>query len=228
MYVPVGGLRARTGPPLLADSPPLTPMSLSVTNSPPQRFFGLLPLYVGVEAILGFAVLNKASGAYGILLIFTGHPITLVQALLDVLCIAALPLYIAGLRLATQPRAGQVALVTVVYVVDTLLGYLFTAYFCVYWFSMEDLGAAQAVVGASSESASASYELFSIVAVNVVLVGVRAYFTLVMLAFSKGLIKLSRSAGSVPSSAPEGRFGPLVARAEAAAVAQLDALFKRI
>ena len=88
-------------------------------------------MFIGVEVILGITILNKASGVYGILSLFTGHPINFWQWLYNLLAIITLPVYVSALiNLKTKPRnLRKISLATIVYVLDTFIGSLYTLYF---------------------------------------------------------------------------------------------------
>ncbi|ODV62309.1 Kei1p [Ascoidea rubescens DSM 1968] len=101
------------------------------------KFLGILPLYIGMEIILGIAILNKFSGVYGILSIFTGHPINFFQWFLNLSSIIILPFYINALKYVKKPHLGKFSLVCCVFLFDTLLSILFIIYFALYWFETE-------------------------------------------------------------------------------------------
>ncbi|ODV96588.1 hypothetical protein PACTADRAFT_79047 [Pachysolen tannophilus NRRL Y-2460] len=196
-----------------------------LSNVLPRKFIGFLPLYIGIELILGFAILNKVSGFYGLLSLFTGHPIDFMQWIYYMQSIFILPFYVYGLKALHEPRSNangfkmvnvhRMSLVTVLYTIDTVLSVLFSGYFSWFYFSgkAEEADAASASViqntfdnGAqipnmkravttstnSSESASTTYELF-LTFVTILCVSVaRFYFNIVMLSFSKNLIKAAR------------------------------------
>lgn len=101
---------------------------------------GIIPLYIGVELILGVAILNKAGGIYGVLSLLTGHPINFWQWLYNFLAIVLLPFYISALINLKDKfsNARKVSLACLIYVADTLVGMLYTFYFIHFWFSRED------------------------------------------------------------------------------------------
>lgn len=171
----------------------------------------MIPLYIGVELILGVAIINKASGIYGILSIFTGHPINFWQWLFNVLALATLPFYIKALsNLKNKPKNGRTtSLACVVYLLDTLVGLLYTFYFMYLWFSEEgDLEkrdnpflnintnstevtnlAAAKTMELSSQSASPARELFFTLMFTVIFTVMRFYFTLIIVSFTNLLLK---------------------------------------
>jgi len=164
---------------------------------------GFIPLFIGIEVILGIAILNKASGVYGFLSIVTGHPINFWQWLYNMLAIATLPFYIKALvKLKTKPNNGRTtSLACIVYIIDTIVGVFYTIYFIYFWFHDEDnisettmttttepTGSANQYQ-ASSESASQTRELFLTLSGTIVFTVVRFYFALVMISFTKLLLK---------------------------------------
>ncbi|KAI5955477.1 hypothetical protein KGF57_003609 [Candida theae] len=173
----------------------------------PQKFLGFIPLFIGVEVILGITILNKAGGLYGILSLFTGHPIDFWQWLYNSLALIMLPVYATALiNLRNQSRnLRKISLATVVYLVDTIIGTLYTIYFVIFWFHSED-GSTEEVGGAallrkrkedasdtaanlSSQSASTGRELFFIFAATIAMSVIRVYFALVIVSFTKALLK---------------------------------------
>ncbi|KAK6460511.1 Inositolphosphorylceramide synthase subunit Kei1-domain-containing protein [Scheffersomyces coipomensis] len=194
-------------------------LSTSLNRILPQRFMGVIPLFIGIEIILGIAILNKAGGIYGILSIFTGHPINFWQWLYNVLSIFTLPFYISALiNLKTRPKnARKMSLASIIYTIDTIIGLLYTIYFIYFWFSSEDvksnsLDYAKRAVGndyaadqdyglpvtttsktttpdLSSQSASLVRELYVTFATTIAITAIRIYFNLVFVSFTKALLK---------------------------------------
>lgn len=159
----------------------------------------MIPLFIGVEVILGITILNKASGVYGILSLFTGHPINFWQWLYNLLAIITLPVYVSALiNLKTKPRnLRKISLATIVYVLDTFIGSLYTLYFIYFWFSLEEgsvksTGTDLSSSTLSSQSASAARELFITLGTTISVTFIRLYFTLVILSFAKALLKQNR------------------------------------
>lgn len=166
----------------------------------------MIPLYIGVELILGAAILNKAGGAYGILSIFLGHPINFWQWLYHFLAILVLPFYISALK-NLQNRANNIrklSLACLIYVADTAIGVLYTVYFIHFWFSREDTNPAEvpgsvhardssdygaSTASLSSQSATPARELFFTTSGVLIVTTVRLYATLVFLSFTKALLK---------------------------------------
>ncbi|KAI5968794.1 hypothetical protein CANMA_002230 [Candida margitis] len=172
----------------------------------PQKFLGFIPLFIGVEIVLGVTILNKAGGLYGILSLLTGHPIDFWQWLYNSLALLMLPIYATALiNLRNKARnLRKLSLATVVYIVDTIIGTLYTVYFVFFWFQSEDgseaevggdsllrrkMDASDEEANLSSQSASAGRELFFIFATTIVMTIIRIYFTLVIVSFTKALLK---------------------------------------
>lgn len=176
---------------------------------------------MGVEVILGFAILNKAGGAYGILSIVTGHPLNFWQWFYNILCIMVLPFYISGIvNLKNRKNNGRkISLTCLLFIADTLFGFLYTLYFIYYWFSNEDnkptdnpyssdpKGQTQRVAEGSHtnesaisenlhelmyQSASPARELFLTISGTIILTVGRFYFTLIIISFTRELLKLER------------------------------------
>lgn len=162
-----------------------------------------------MEIILGFAILNKAGGAYGILSIITGHPLNFWQWLYNILAIAALPFYITALsNLTTRNKnVDKISSACLIYIIDTILGLFFTIYFMIFWFISEDpeqlstrslshpnvlrstSSTSSEDARLASQSASSGRELFYISAFTIVVTTARIYFTLILLSFTRVLLK---------------------------------------
>lgn len=179
-----------------------------------QKFFVVIPLYIGVEVILAVAILNKAGGAYGVLSILTGHHLNFWQWLFNLLSFLTLPFYISGLSniLNKANNVRKTSLACVIYLIDTVIGLLYTIYFVHFWFSREDNnptsygGSGSEASGVDayssyvrrdgssdslSQSASPQRELFLTVSGIIVTNALRLYFALVFVSFTKQLLKQS-------------------------------------
>lgn len=162
--------------------------------------------------ILAVAIINKAGGVYGILSIITGHPLNFWQWLYNILAILVLPSYISGLiHLKNRKNnSRKISLACLVYIADSVVGLLYTFYFLYFWFSREDSNPtadplsqrdnsiAEAAIPPSSsqnsailasESASPGRELFLTLSSTIIITVIRFYFTLVVVSFTKGLLK---------------------------------------
>lgn len=175
-----------------------------------------IPLYIGVEVILAVAILNKAGGAYGVLSILTGHHLNFWQWLFNLLSFLTLPFYISGLSniLNRATNVRKTSLACMIYLIDTVIGLLYTIYFVHFWFSREDSNPASYGGGSEqtsdestlasslvrrytestddlSQSASPQRELFLTVSGIIVTNAFRLYFALIFLSFTKQLLKQS-------------------------------------
>jgi hypothetical protein len=177
-------------------------MAFSLNYVLPTKFMGIIPLFIGIEVILGIAILNKASGVYGFLSIVTGHPINFWQWLYNMLAIATLPFYIKALvMLKTKPNNGRTtSLACIIYIIDTIVGVFYTIYFVYFWFHDEDnisetgstspqAYGTEEQYQVASESASQTRELFLTLSGTIVFTVVRFYFALVMISFTRLLLK---------------------------------------
>lgn len=161
-----------------------------------------------MELILSFAILNKAGGAYGILSIVTGHEMNLWQWVYDLLAVLMLPFYLSALLgLLDKPsNIRKTCLACSIYIVDTLIGMLYTIYFVYFWFSRSDTAAvssstletvssagkiAEIISRANvdlSQSASPSRELFLTISGTLITTALRLYFCIVFISFTKLLL----------------------------------------
>ncbi|GME83325.1 unnamed protein product [Ambrosiozyma monospora] len=101
----------------------------------PQKFLGVLPLYTGVELIMLYGIINRMSGVYGLLSLFTGHPIDFIQWIFYLSSTLVLVFYVIGFKQVRQPSMNSFSLVVLVYLLDTIIGCLFTLYFVWFWFA---------------------------------------------------------------------------------------------
>lgn len=157
-----------------------------------------IPLYIGVEVILGIAILNKASGIYGLLSLLTGHPLSFSQWLYNILSLLAIPVYILGLmNISRQPQVvRKMALTAVVYIADSIIGLFYTVLFAFAWFSGDaQLAPPLPQSKASIQLASPERESFFTTLTIVVLLALRVYTTLVIISFSRQLLRKQREEG---------------------------------
>lgn len=114
----------------------------------PKAFLFFFPLHMGAELIIAIGLLNKASGFYGILSIFTGHPLSVMEWILNILSLVTLPLYILAFQTIHTRNALRMVLFAYLYSIDTLCSVGFSIYFCVHWFTEK----AKVVAASGSES----------------------------------------------------------------------------
>ncbi|SCU85806.1 LAME_0D02916g1_1 [Lachancea meyersii CBS 8951] len=172
----------------------------------PKSFLGVFPLYMGVEIALGITILNKCSGAYGILGLLTGHGLDVMQWLLYVSSILALGVYSQALKQVYSPQLLMFSLAVVVYSVDTVLTCFFTVWFSGQWFSSKhseftdpnsqthqsDTSASQLNTRGNtqkSQSASQSAEFFFTILITVLALASRFYFNSILMAFVQRLLR---------------------------------------
>lgn len=101
-----------------------------------QRLLGLIALGTASEAIIYAFLINKVTGLYGFLALFTGYDLNALQLSMYIYSILLLGL---GVTLARHIRQGTplpVLALTWLYVLDTLLSTLYTALFGLGWFKM--------------------------------------------------------------------------------------------
>ncbi|SCU93271.1 LAMI_0E13784g1_1 [Lachancea mirantina] len=174
----------------------------------PQSFLGSFPLYLGVEIALGITILNKCSGFYGLLALFTGHPLDLLQWVLYLFSAFTLVVYAIGLSKTYKPDVLTFSLVVALFTLDTVLTCLFTLWFSNDWFSrgsgLEEsrpelqnpgsaLGPPPELVkrGSSlaSQSASQGYEHSVTILFTILTLAARFYFNAILLAFLQRLLR---------------------------------------
>lgn len=119
----------------LSISPP-TPRDQDPLAHPPreQTFLGLISLQTGTELIALSLLVNKATGAYGLLAIFTGYALSAVQLsmyLSSVWCLVTLALLLPHVRRHTPFHVLSLAWL---YIVDTALNAAYVAAFAALWY----------------------------------------------------------------------------------------------
>lgn len=154
-----------------------------------------LPLYIGVELILGVGIINKLSGVYGILSLFTGHPLEFMQWIFYISSILCVVFYGVGLWTILDPKVRQFAAVVVIYSIDTLVSLFFIFWFAFEWFVNEDVKIEKVPGQDYSKSASQAYEYGWIILVTATVIVSRFYFNLVLVSFYKKLIKYKKNLG---------------------------------
>ncbi|QLL33188.1 hypothetical protein HG536_0E00990 [Torulaspora globosa] len=167
----------------------------------PKSFFGFLPLYLGVEIALGISILNKCSGAYGILALFTGHPLHFSQWLLYIWSIITLIICAQGLYQVHKPSVLTFSHIFVTFVIDTAVTCLFSVWFTAQWYSLEgNSGSTDKTKSSYSEDpvdystkisdqgASESFEYGVTIFITVLSLAAKLYFTFLMASFVQELL----------------------------------------
>jgi hypothetical protein len=98
-------------------------------------------------------IFNKAAGIFGILSIFTGHPISAVEWVMNILQILLLPLFIMAFINIKKKNALRILVFAYIYILDSVAMFAFTIYFIVHWFTA---GAREAASNAPSPTATAA------------------------------------------------------------------------
>lgn len=162
-----------------------------------------------MEIALGVLIFNKFSGMYGILALFTGHPLDFVQWTFYIWSVFCLLVFIAGLRQVYKPNVLTMSAVTFVFSMDTVVSCIYCLWFTAVWFSQEGasdnpaLKSAGSALGPAhegiapralttttdtSKSASTGYEFFFIMLYTLIPLAARFYFNFIIIAFQQQLI----------------------------------------
>lgn len=102
----------------------------------PQAFFFFVPLQTGAEIISGASIFNKASALYGLGALFTGHPLSPMEWILNLFSIFSLPLMIWGFLSIRKHRPLRSLAFAYIYFLDVFVSLGFTIYFIVHWFAV--------------------------------------------------------------------------------------------
>ncbi|GMM47467.1 Kei1 protein [Pichia kluyveri] len=142
-------------------------------------FFRLLPLHTGVELIFIFTAINKMSGVYGLLSLFTNHPINFIQwmyyllntlfVILTMICYTYLKktasFSLSNTSLNTDENMITIKFIAafiVFYFIDFFTGNLFMVYLANLWLTEEYLETDSSSLSSSSSSSSTSSSSSSI------------------------------------------------------------------
>lgn len=180
----------------------------------PKSFLFIMPLQIGAEIICGLGIFNRASGFYGFLSLFTGHPLSALEWILNLLSMAFLPLYVLAFWAVKQRNALFTVLFAYVYSIDTIASVFFTTSFSVVWFSTAALSISEnhmmagnkhnlnSTANGTDPSSSSrplqtnfdkSASLASETAVSMImpigLLMLRLYFSLIILAYARLLVR---------------------------------------
>ncbi|CAI4947650.1 AVN_HP_G0075090.mRNA.1.CDS.1 [Saccharomyces cerevisiae] len=171
----------------------------------PKSFLGFMPLYLAVEIVLGISILNKCSGAYGILALFTGHPLDFMQWIAYLWSVFTLIVFSQGLYLIHKPNLLVFSQICVLYTIDTISTCFFTLWFTTQWFTLEDTAnidgnnALQSNpistgklnergIDISKQSATESYEYTMTILITLVSLIFRFYFNFILASFVQELL----------------------------------------
>ncbi|CAI4359900.1 CFA_G0012010.mRNA.1.CDS.1 [Saccharomyces cerevisiae] len=171
----------------------------------PKSFLGFMPLYLAVEIVLGISILNKCSGAYGILALFTGHPLDFMQWIAYLWSVFTLILFSQGLYLIHKPNLLVFSQICVLYTIDTISTCFFTLWFTTQWFTLEDTAnidgnnalqsnpistgkLTERGIDISKQSATESYEYSMTILITLVSLIFRFYFNFILASFVQELL----------------------------------------
>ncbi|CAD6612595.1 XXYS1_4_G0048960.mRNA.1.CDS.1 [Saccharomyces cerevisiae] len=171
----------------------------------PKSFLGFMPLYLAVEIVLGISILNKCSGAYGILALFTGHPLDFMQWIAYLWSVFTLIVFSQGLYLIHKPNLLVFSQICVLYTIDTISTCFFTLWFTTQWFTLEDTAnidgnnalqsnpistgkLTERGIDTSKQSATESYEYSMTILITLVSLIFRFYFNFILASFVQELL----------------------------------------
>lgn len=172
----------------------------------PRSFFGL-PIQVGAEVISGFAIFNKASAFYAVGALFTSHPLTVVEWVVNLITVFELPVFIwGGYKISSQSPLASL-FYAYFYVLDAIMCTGFTIYFIVHWFVVGAKKANQVPdetvkrlveilmraddKKALNKSATVGQELAVTIVLTTFVLVVRLYFMLVIVGYARTLVQLN-------------------------------------
>lgn len=161
------------------------------------------PLYIGVELSLGITILNKFCGVYGLLALFTGHPLGIMQWVFYLWSVAMLLIYINGLSHIYKPKLMTYCLLLVAFTLDTILSCFFTLWFTKEWFTEEDnsiyngklsispvnlIDMTKRNIDTTSQSATQQYEYFATIFLILLTISTRFYSNFIIASFVQKIL----------------------------------------
>ncbi|KAK9365330.1 Inositolphosphorylceramide synthase subunit Kei1-domain-containing protein [Lipomyces kononenkoae] len=156
---------------------------------PKQYFLGFIPLAAGAELITVFGVVNKASGIYGTLSIFTGHPITVAQLVLNIISLLLLPVFLYALHNVRRQNALPVVAFSYIYFLDMLANLAFTIYFSVAWFRVFNVTLATEASKDNTPSIDTASERGLSITIIVLVLLCKVYFSLALFGYARLLVR---------------------------------------
>lgn len=147
--------------------------------------------------MLGITIFNKCSGAYGILALFTGHPLTFMQWIFYLWSVGTIYVYAQGLYEIHKPTLLTFSQILVTFSIDTILTCVFTVWFTGVWFTEESISDSNSSatnangkrdVSLASQGASQSYEYSVTIFFTLVTCIFRLYFNFLLASFVQELL----------------------------------------
>lgn len=170
---------------------------------------------LGADIIICSGIINKASGLYGLLSIFTGHPIGALSWILHIASLITIPLYIYAFLSVKNQRALYILFFTHFYFLDTLFSIAFTIVFCVKWFAhARSLNKVASTIAAASASVATRLSLPSDGSVANGVVGQEDPTTTLAAAASSVIGDVVEATAEVLQSTAKGAFSITTAAAE--------------
>jgi hypothetical protein len=135
------------------------------------------------------------AGLYGMMSMFTGHPLELMQWLFYIYSILVVPLYASAFKNIMKPDVLENAAVVVSSTIDTFITIFYTFYFAFQWLFNEDVTIEELPGQDYSKSATQGYEYGWILFSSFAVIACKVYFNLVTISFYKKLIKFRKVQG---------------------------------
>jgi hypothetical protein len=149
-----------------------------------------LPLFFGVEIILGFLIINKFNSIYGLLSLVTGHKLSTFQLFYYTTQFIVLVSYLNGLKLVHRPDVKFYSLLNMINFIDTaILLFSMTIFNFKY-----NLGERFIDPGNSSQAASKAYELFILFGMLLINIFIKVYSNFIILSFTREMMYNSKFA----------------------------------
>ncbi|SGZ39841.1 uncharacterized protein HGUI_02041 [Hanseniaspora guilliermondii] len=143
-----------------------------------------LPLFFGVEIILGFLIINKFNSIYGLLSLVTGHKLSTFQLFYYTTQFIVLISYLNGLKLVHRPDVKFYSLLNIINIIDTAI-----LFFSMTIFNFNyNLGERFIDPGNSSQAASKTYELCVLFGMLLVNIFIKLYSNFIILSFTREMM----------------------------------------
>lgn len=152
-----------------------------------------MPLYLGVEIILGITLFNKFSGLFGLLALFTGHPLSLLQWISYLWSFMTLIVYVQGLYMVHHPQLYPYCQILATYTIDSAVTCIFTLCFTTVWFQNDNTPSdGKSANEGNKQGASEGYEYGVSMLITLISLIARFYYNFVLASFVNALLRNPR------------------------------------
>ena len=143
-----------------------------------------LPLFFGVEIVLGILIINKFNSIYGLLSLVTGHKLSTFQLFYYISQFIVLITYLNGLKMVHRPEVKFYSFLNIVNMIDTVVLFFSMTVFNISY----NLGERFIDPGNSTQAASKSYELWILFTMLMINIFIKVYSNFIILSFTREML----------------------------------------